>query len=158
MSVWKGYNSLRGQSHGQTRASPSERVRDVTVGISLIQSFLHSQPVRHTVQASPLLVRNVTRSFGRLPLLALYPSPYGSARPTAPVAQTVTVARLASPTSVDRSFQVAYMRNLHAYFQQRARLMKQGDLLSVPVDTDAMHVGQSDGAAEIGDLHLESPR
>jgi peroxin-6 len=70
------------------------------------------------------------------PHVLLKPSPFGDNTPPIPVARTVTVARVASPISVDRTYQPLCLRALKDYFESKKRLVKQGDLIAVAIRTD----------------------
>ena len=90
---------------------------------------------RGTIFASPVLSYNITRGNSELSI-QLFPTPFGSGRPSVPVAQTVTIARLTSPISVDRAYQPLFLHKLHEYFRSIPRLTKQGDLIALALDTD----------------------
>lgn len=68
--------------------------------------------------------------------LSLHPSPFGSKQPTVPVAKSVTIARVTAPISVDRTYQSAFLGSLKAYFSNTKRLVKQGDLIGVGLNSD----------------------
>ena len=68
--------------------------------------------------------------------MCLRPSPFGSRRPTIPVAKTVTIARVASAFSTNRAYQLLFLQALQGYFKQSTRLVKQGDIIAVGIDTD----------------------
>ncbi|KAJ6500326.1 AAA-domain-containing protein [Mycena sanguinolenta] len=90
------------------------------------------------VQASPMLLHNICSVSAPPPArtLSLHSSPFGSGQPAIPTARAVTIARVASPISVDRAYQPAFLGSLKAYFNDSKRLVKQGDLIAVGVDTD----------------------
>jgi peroxin-6 len=90
---------------------------------------------------SPLLLRNISgeTSTSAVTLISLHASPFGSFNPTIPVAKTVTVARIASPFSTDRNYQLLFLRALKRHFSGIKRLVKQGDMIAVGIDTDTFH-------------------
>jgi peroxin-6 len=47
-------------------------------------------------------------------------SPFGSRQPAIPTARSVTVARVASPISTDRTYQPLFLRSLKNYFGVRS--------------------------------------
>lgn len=51
-----------------------------------------------------------------------------------PPAKEVTLLRIASPTSTDRSLQPALLLQLKSYFESCRRLVKNGDLIAVSID------------------------
>lgn len=65
-------------------------------------------------------------------------SPFGSRQPVIPTARSVTVARVASPISMDRAYQPLFLLSLKAYFNFTKRLVKQGDLVAIGLDTDSV--------------------
>ncbi|KAF8876037.1 AAA-domain-containing protein [Gymnopilus junonius] len=90
---------------------------------------------------SPLFLHNTFADQSETPFLmspAIYirPSTFGFLGPTIPTARTVTVARVASPLSTNRQYQPLFINSLKAYFDSGKRLVKQGDLLAVAIDTD----------------------
>ena len=66
--------------------------------------------------------------------LQLLPSLYGSRKPPVPFAQSVTIARVASPISIKRAYEASFHRALQQYFQSEARLVKKGDIIAVAID------------------------
>jgi hypothetical protein len=68
--------------------------------------------------------------------IILKPTPFGANQPPIPVARAITVARVSSPTSTDRSYQSSFLHSLHKYFLEERRLVKQGDIIGVPLNTD----------------------
>ena len=57
-------------------------------------------------------------------------------RPTdLPVAQSVTIARIASEYSMNKRYQSMVLKGLKEYFQQCQRVVRQGDILAIPIDT-----------------------
>ncbi|KAK7023801.1 peroxisomal biogenesis factor 6, partial [Favolaschia claudopus] len=91
------------------------------------------------VHASPVLIHNICPSLASSSprTLSLHPSPFGSGQPAIPTAKAITIARVASPISVDRAYQPSFLRSLKAYFNGSKRLIKNGDIIAVPVDTDS---------------------
>jgi peroxin-6 len=55
------------------------------------------------------------------------------ADPVFPTAKSVTVARIASPHSVNRAYQPLFLEGLKQYFQSHRRILKQGDLIAVGI-------------------------
>ncbi|KAJ8469011.1 hypothetical protein ONZ51_g9275 [Trametes cubensis] len=68
--------------------------------------------------------------------ICIRPSPFGSRRPTIPTAKTVTIARVASAFSTDRTYQPLFLQALQSYFKDTTRLVKQGDVIAVGINTD----------------------
>lgn len=52
----------------------------------------------------------------------------------APLARAITCARVASPLSVDKQLQPAFLDALKRYFESGARIVCEGDLVAVSVD------------------------
>ncbi|RDB21464.1 Peroxisomal biogenesis factor 6 [Hypsizygus marmoreus] len=109
------------------------------------------------VTGSPTLLHNLCSDYaGACPrephLISLHSSPFGSRQPAVPMAQTVTVARVASPISTNRIYQHLFLNSLKAYFDSAKRLVKQGDVIAVSLDTnDVNHLQESNDKDEGGD-------
>jgi hypothetical protein len=90
--------------------------------------------------ASPTLLFNINDGVpSHNSTLCLRPSLFGSRPPTIPTARSVTIARVASPLSTDRNYQLLLLSALKRHFDGVAgarRLVKQGDVISIDVDTD----------------------
>ncbi|KAI0747694.1 AAA-domain-containing protein [Daedaleopsis nitida] len=104
------------------------------------------------VHISPQLLYNIhpQSAFDRKPEVTLRPSPFGSGRPTVPTAKTVTIARVASAFSTDRAYQPLFLQALQDYFKRTTRLVKQGDVIGVGIDTDTLLRQSSYGVEEEG--------
>jgi peroxin-6 len=50
-------------------------------------------------------------------------------------AREVTISRLASPITTDRSFQPSFLSGLRSYFESCCRVVKRDDIIAVPIDT-----------------------
>lgn len=60
-------------------------------------------------------------------------SPFGQKDPPIPTARSITLARIASPTSEQKRYQPLVIHALRRYFKDGARILKKGDLLALPV-------------------------
>lgn len=94
------------------------------------------------VAGSPLLLHNICSKSEETyspknAFISLHPSPFGSRKPVVPTARTVTVARVASPISTNRTYQPLFLHSLKVYFNSTKRLVKKGDIIAVSLDTDA---------------------
>lgn len=63
-------------------------------------------------------------------------SPFGAGPPVIPTAKTATLARIASPASMDRSHQKSFLQSLKRYFAGTKRIVKKGDLIAVGISTE----------------------
>lgn len=92
----------------------------------------------------------------RDPEVSIRPSPFGSQRPTIPIATTVNIARVASAFSTDRTYQPLFLQALQGYFKDTTRLVKQGDVIAVAINTDDLsrHHGASEDE-DADDLEIE---
>ena len=74
------------------------------------------------------------------------------------MAKAVTIARVASRLSTNRSYQPLVLQGLKSFFDGKKRLVKQGDLLAVKVDLNQLQYLQaastSDGP-ETGTLGVQ---
>jgi len=94
------------------------------------------------VYMSPVLLTNILPSGDTTTELLLSPLPavppssvLQSAVPAfPPAAKEVTLLRIASPTSTDRTLQHALLLQLKSYFESCRRLVKVGDLIAVSID------------------------
>ncbi|CDO74862.1 hypothetical protein BN946_scf185004.g12 [Trametes cinnabarina] len=98
---------------------------------------------------SPQLLHNLHSQTnpGHRAEVCIRPSPFGSGRPTIPIAKTVTIARVASAFSTDRTYLPLFLQALQSYFKYTTRLVKQGDVIAVGIDTDNL-MSQSDEGFE----------
>ncbi|KAG6891140.1 hypothetical protein C0992_010128 [Termitomyces sp. T32_za158] len=93
-------------------------------------------PTVGTVAGSPIILRNLFPEIATLPnVLCIRSSPFNSRQPALPNAQSLTIARVASPVSTSRLYQPLFLKALKAYFDNTKRLVKQGDIIAVPIDT-----------------------
>lgn len=102
---------------------------------------------RRTVTGSPVIIHNIASISHGMPEghILLRASSFGSRQPAIPTARSVTVARVASPISVDRAYQPLFLRSLKNYFGARKRLVKKGDLIAISLDTNSVyHVVETD--------------
>jgi peroxin-6 len=91
---------------------------------------------------SPLLLHNILSDGGEFGPQApsniyIRPSPFGSANPPIPVARSVTIARVASPNSINQQYQSLFLHSLRRYFDAGKRLVKQNDIIAVSIDIDS---------------------
>ncbi|KIY51147.1 AAA-domain-containing protein [Fistulina hepatica ATCC 64428] len=118
-----------------------------------------------SVYASPILFHNIIRG---LPAdaqvedreqsmgIALQATPFGSSPPV-PVAQSVTLARVASPTSMNRIYESLFLNGLQIHFKQCRRLIRKGDLIPVPICTGSAANQTIDYNADNEELMDEEP-
>ncbi|KAI5249817.1 AAA-domain-containing protein [Aureobasidium subglaciale] len=81
----------------------------------------------------------------------------GSSLP--PTAKEVTLSRLSTPLSEEKSVQPSLFARLQDYFKQKQRVVKSGDLIAIPIDEAlGKAVFQGGAADETNDIltHLES--
>lgn len=109
-------------------------------------SFFESQMPRPTspaAYASPILLANLdsTSSYVRLSPLKqtsnLLKGPASKLAPTfqPPAAREVTLQQVRTPVTADREVQTAVMAGLKLYFERKLRVIRSGDLIAVPIDT-----------------------
>jgi len=105
------------------------------------------------VLASPTLLHNVTKGIfnppsSQIAQLAFRSSPFGSRRPSIPVARGITVARIASPASMDRANEATFLRALKTYLSHTVHLVKEGDIIALTIDTNDKHAVWSNEVGE----------
>lgn len=108
-------------------------------------SFFGSQVTRKTspsAYASPLLLANLDgASYLRISALKRYPFPGRSSQSRfsnashPPFAKDIAIHHIRSPISAERVYQTAVLGGLKRYFARKIRLVRTGDLIAVPVDT-----------------------
>ncbi|KAJ4501694.1 P-loop containing nucleoside triphosphate hydrolase protein [Lentinula lateritia] len=90
----------------------------------------------YQTHGSPVLLHNLIQE--TLSSISLHPSPFGSREPSIPIAHSVTVARVASPLSINKAYQNSFLEALKTHFTLGKRLIKQGDIVAVGIDTDSI--------------------
>ncbi|KAG0197197.1 peroxisomal assembly protein [Mortierella sp. GBA30] len=70
------------------------------------------------------------------------------------VAKAVTVARVASPPTVDKALQVACLEALKEWFEDYERIVCEGDVIGVEIDEEAAKLTPKQGASEDTDIRL----
>ncbi|KAL0574330.1 peroxisomal assembly protein [Marasmius crinis-equi] len=120
--------------------SPSKcRLLRVSVNDTVVEAT-------EVVKGSPTLLRNLNSEHTSEPArISLRPSPFGSGDPTIPTAVSITIARVASPISINRSYQSLFLDALKSHFQGKRRLVQQGDLIAVGVDTNETRNVEDEG-------------
>ncbi|ONH65164.1 Peroxisomal biogenesis factor 6 [Cyberlindnera fabianii] len=82
-----------------------------------------------TIQISPITLINLG-----------YPTTITLRRTTAtfssiPIAQSLTVSRIASPMTLSKVYEPCFLANLKLYFESATRLVSLGDLIAIPFDS-----------------------
>lgn len=133
-------------------------------------SFFESQlqkPSSPAAYASPILLANLdTPPYLRLsplkrgsPVLAKNPLSKltGSSQP--PYAREVTLRHVRTPKSVERDVQAAVMAGIKFYFEKKMRIVKAGDLIAFPIDTQlGRTLQEADGLAVDDILSLSATK
>lgn len=97
----------------------------------------------------------------------LLPIPSGRRLPSVPIAKYMTLARIASPVSIDKKYEERFTIGLRKYFEQpgrcgngesstekaQMRLVKQGDVIAIPIPREQ---DSSIEATESGQSCVES--
>ncbi|GKT82998.1 LOW QUALITY PROTEIN: peroxisomal biogenesis factor 6 [Colletotrichum tofieldiae] len=108
-------------------------------------SFFDSQlqkPTSPTAYVSPILLANLDEpSYLRLSPIkrgtyqakGTLPKFTSASRP--PYARDITIQHVRSPVTAERAYQSAVLGGLKRYFAQKIRLVRTGDLIAVPIDT-----------------------
>ncbi|GAA5888470.1 hypothetical protein JCM6882_008631 [Rhodosporidiobolus microsporus] len=111
---------------------------------ALVEGISESTSPSPTLHLPPPLVLNLlgpasfASSPSPSPSLLLNPSP--SVSPTLPsphpTASSLTLARLASPHSVNKLYQPLFLEGLKEYFSAKRRAVKRGDVIAVGIEED----------------------
>ncbi|KAK0502993.1 AAA-domain-containing protein [Armillaria luteobubalina] len=106
--------------------SPKHRLVRVIADDSIISSTL------------PVLLHNICGEStpSLTSTIQLRPSPFGTSKPVIPIARSITIARVASPVSVDRTYQNVSVAALQRHFEGTPTLVKAGDIVSVALNTN----------------------
>jgi peroxin-6 len=81
-------------------------------------------------------MHNIVGAFSaEMPRVHLQPSPFGSREPAIPTAKSVTLARIASPFSTHSAYEDIFLQGLKNHFQSQRRLMKEGDIIPIVINT-----------------------
>ncbi|KUJ11050.1 AAA-domain-containing protein [Mollisia scopiformis] len=109
-------------------------------------SFFENQvkkPSSSTVYCSPILLANMENTpycriapLKRGPQLMKIPQPKitGSSKP--PFARELTLQKISTPFSTERTLQNALFAGLKQYFASRTRIVRKGDLIGIPIDQE----------------------
>lgn len=126
-------------------------------------SFFESQlkkPSSPAVYLSPILLANLESSpYLRVsplksgsPVLAKNPLSKltGSSQP--PYAREVTLRHVRTPKSVERDVQAAVMAGIKCHFEKKLRVLKSGDLIAFPIDTQLGRTLQESEGLGVDDI------
>ncbi|KAL7921069.1 AAA domain-containing protein [Trichoderma austrokoningii] len=128
-------------------------------------SFFESQvqrPSSPAAYASPILIANIDGA-SYLRISALKKSTYqgkgtlprfaSASQP--PYAKDIAIHHIRTPISAERAYQTAVLGGLKRYFAHKLRLVRQGDLIAVPVDAQlgrALQEAPGAGGSEVDDV------
>ena len=118
--------SSRSRKKGKASEDSEKRHPIIYLSPVLLANLAPSGP-----QASSLIPPPEVHVFP-LPLSAASTS--SSSQPSPPAAKEVTLLRVASPSSTDRSLQPSLLLALKTHFESARRIVKKGDLIAVTVD------------------------
>lgn len=62
----------------------------------------------------------------------------------APISPAVTIARIASPTSMDKALQSTCLDSLKQWFEQKERIVCKDDVITIPINEDSTRLKSSD--------------
>lgn len=149
-----------GYSHRPVARVPSSR-HDGGRKLSFFESQM-PKPSSPAAYVSPILLANLeSPSYLRLSPLKrtanLLKGPASKLAPAfqPPPAREVTLQQVRTPVTADREVQTAVMAGLKLYFEKRLRVIRSGDLIAVPIDTQlgrTLQATMSGGDSAIDDL------
>ncbi|KAI7959731.1 hypothetical protein MJO28_003522 [Puccinia striiformis f. sp. tritici] len=95
----------------------------------------------------------------RSPLLNALPAglPSHLSHPSLPTIRSLTLARLASPQALTKSYQPSFLRALKKYFENKLRVLRDGDVIAIAIDQDSVRFTDSQpepSADELDPEHL----
>jgi peroxin-6 len=80
--------------------------------------------------------------------VVILPTPFGARTPTLPTAKTITIARVATTEGVDKRYEQSWLKGLRRHFAntegEEGRLVRRGDVFSVPIWQDKPMVAEED--------------
>ncbi|GAA5840290.1 hypothetical protein JCM11251_006686 [Rhodosporidiobolus azoricus] len=119
------------------------RLVRIFAGDALVEGFSESaHSSSPSLYLPPPLLLNLLgpASFSSAPtpsiLLHSAPSVSPTLPPPLPTASSLTLARLASPHSVNKLYQPLFLDGLKEYFSSRRRVVKRGDVIAVAIEED----------------------
>ncbi|KAK2467125.1 hypothetical protein APHAL10511_001383 [Amanita phalloides] len=98
------------------------------------------------IVGSPVLVRNLCPEVGEdmhpnaSCRIVLQPIRFGGTQPAIPFAESITVERIASPSTINKAYQHILLESLRKYFGFCTRVVQHGDIVGIPLDTDEEHI------------------
>lgn len=130
------------ESQLQKPSSPAAYASPVLLANLESPPYLRISPLK---RGSPVLAKN--------PLSKLT----GSSQP--PYAREVTLRHVRTPKSVERDVQAAVMAGIKSHFEKKLRIVKNGDLIAFPIDTQlGRTLHEADGPAVDDILSLTASR
>lgn len=134
------------------RGAPERRSSVATVQTPEIASLV--------AWLSPVLLANLGQpSYVRLSPLLARPAEGSGARITSkktsnstlpPVAKEMTILRISTPLSTERTLQNGIFASLKHHFENKQRVLRQGDLIALPIDVGASRLlAQPAGGADV---------
>lgn len=130
------------ESQLQKPSSPAAYASPILLANLELPPYLRISPLK---RGSPVLAKN--------PLSKLT----GSSQP--PYAREVTLRHVRTPKSVERDVQAAVMAGIKYYFERKLRIVKNGDLVAFPIDTQlGRTLQEADGLAVDDILSLAASR
>ncbi|ORX40700.1 P-loop containing nucleoside triphosphate hydrolase protein, partial [Kockovaella imperatae] len=99
--------------------------------------------------------------------IVVIPTPFGVRSPTLPVAKTITIARIATAEGVDKRYERSWLRGLKNAFETasrcnscrsdcKGRLVRRGDIISVPLWKDRTLESEESLSNEEQDLDMDA--
>ncbi|KAG6001321.1 peroxisomal assembly protein [Claviceps pusilla] len=153
------YGLPEGFSQRPVTRIPSSRATDRKM------SFFESQlqrPTSPAAYASPILLANLEgAAYLRIAALkkSSYPGkgtlPRFTSASHPPYAKDIAIHHIRTPISAERAYQTAVLGGLKRYFARKIRLVRRGDLIAVPVDTQlgrAIQETTGAGGSEVDDV------
>lgn len=67
--------------------------------------------------------------------ITLHPVSFGGPEPLVPTARSITISRIASPSTINKAYQHLFLHSLKKYLESRPRLVRYGDTITVSLDT-----------------------
>ena len=86
-----------------------------------------------TLYATPLFIHNLSTTDEPLTTVSVQRCIFGQQLPPIPTANSITLARIASPVSISKQAQPIVVRALRRHFNTGRHLLKKDDIVALPI-------------------------
>ncbi|GAA5930797.1 AAA family ATPase peroxin 6 [Sporobolomyces koalae] len=150
---------LRGHESNDAAATVVSRIVRVFAAEGLVETPAGSALGTIQLHLPPSLLHNLLgpQSAPSTRSLSLEPasSGFSALQPSLPTAASLTLARIASPHSVNKLYQPLFLEGLKDYFQNQRRMVQKGDIIAVAIEEGRVRFGApAEGKDEADEFEL----